>query len=193
MTSDRLVESIGGSMEFCVLGLLLLRDMTIYDLNKEFAESLSLFYSASLGSLQTAIRNLLKAEKIAWSEAFTGKRRKKVYRILASGRAAFFGEMMSEIPRSKLETTALARTFFLGLIEKKEDRVAVLTSIVDATREELTGLRAMQTDLQKLELPEPGRETFAWQIRTLDYGVMAHEAGLRWFEQALSDASEDKA
>lgn len=176
-------------MEFCVLGLLMIQDMTIYDLNKTFAASLSLFYSASLGSLQTAIKKLIAANRIASTEILSGKRRKKVYRILESGRQAFFEEMYGEIPRSKLETISLARTFFLGLLPDRQDRIRVLNLIIDTIREELTGLRNMQADLQTVDISGPDQEMFQWQLRTLDYGVMSHEAGLRWFERALAKAT----
>ncbi len=46
-------------MENVVLGLLIIQSLTLYDLNRAFKQGISLFYSASFGSLQIAVKNCL--------------------------------------------------------------------------------------------------------------------------------------
>jgi len=174
-------------MDFCVLGLLLIQEMTIYQLNKAFQTSLSLFYSASLGSLQKATAKLLKEGKISRREVYEGKRLKKIYRILPSGKAAFLAEIISDLPSSRLEENALARISFLGLLETAEQKETVLTLIINAVESSLNDLISMKTDLTAAQIPDSCSEIFSWQIKTLDYGVMAHQAGLVWFRTVFDD------
>ncbi len=174
-------------MEFCVLGLLMMRDMTIYQLNRTFMTSLSLFYSASLGSLQVALKKLLAKNLVTCREDRTGPRIRKTYSIEASGREAFLSAMHSDIPRNKLEVTALSRLFFLGLLPDGSARETILARIVGAIGEALADLELAGTGLESLPMPADLRTVFGYQKKTLEYGIMAHRAALTWFEAVLAE------
>lgn len=175
--------------DFCVLGLLLIRDMTIYELRQAFSRSLALFYSASLGSLQVAVRKLLAAGLVSVRELREGRRLKKVYRIEPAGTEAFFSGMTAEIPLSRLEVTALARLHFLGLLKSTRERKEVLFLIVAAIETALAGLEELKGRLSGLSVPAAERAVFAYQQKTLEYGIMAHRAGLAWFRELLEEHS----
>ena len=164
--------------------------MTIYEIHQAFRKTLSLFYSGSMGSIQFALRKLLARGLVARSEETVGKRTRKVYSILAPGRAAFAAEMLTEIPPAKLETTALARMSFLGLIEAPQQRVAVLRSIVRSITAALAGLEALRSELAQIDPAPETRSVFQYQVHTLDYGIMAHNAGLAWFRDRLHEAEQ---
>ena len=55
-------------MENIILGLLLLQSRTIYQLRKRINEGLNLMYSCSMGSIQAAIKKLLKNGYITSNE-----------------------------------------------------------------------------------------------------------------------------
>jgi DNA-binding PadR family transcriptional regulator len=175
-----------------VLGLLMMQDMTIYELSRAFKTSLALFYSASLGSLQVAVRKLLARRLVSFREVREGGRRKKVYRILAAGKAAFRSGMMAPIPPSRLEVTALSRLSFLGVLERPGDREKVLGMITGATSGALAGLERLREELGALEVPASYRAIFRYQLATLDYGIMAHRAGLAWFSSRLEEARKER-
>jgi DNA-binding PadR family transcriptional regulator len=174
-------------VEFCVLGLLMMRDMTIYQLNRSFETSLSLFYSASLGSLQVALKKLISKNLVTCREDLTGPRRRKTYSLEASGREAFLSAMFSDIPPNKLEVTALSRLFFLGLLPDQAMRESILARIVAAIREALCGLERAEAGLESLAIPADFRGIFRYQKKTMGYGVMAHRAALSWFESVLEE------
>ena len=71
-------------MEFIILGILLFKDMTIYEINTSFKKGLFLIYSASYGSLQNAVKKLLKKEFITFRETVENGRNKKIYSIAPS-------------------------------------------------------------------------------------------------------------
>lgn len=157
-------------------------DMALYDLNRAFKAGLGLFYSASLGSLQVTVRKLLEKGFVQVSQA-KGSRGRRVYRILPAGRDAFYAQMRGPIQQSRLEVTALARLYFLGLVPPGRDRDAVLAGIVAAVAEETERLEEQKIGLEEIRkrLPEEALEPFRYQAATLDYGIMAHRAALAFF------------
>jgi DNA-binding PadR family transcriptional regulator len=174
-------------MEHVVLGLLMIQSLTIYGLNRAFKQGISLFYSASYGSLQTAVKNLLGKGWIVFEERVDQGRNKKVYSITEHGRQAFYEWMLAEIPANKLEVTALSKVFFLGLMESMEQKRQIVREIlnkVDLVQKELSEMRQ---EISGYEIPDPYREIFKYQMKTLDYGLHAHDFARQWFLALLNE------
>ena len=93
---------------------------TLYSLRKQFERGISLFSSASLGSLRAAVIALHERGLVTAVDSIENGRSKKTYSITDAGRAAFLAWMLEPI-RGDVETVALSRPFFLGLLEA-EDR-----------------------------------------------------------------------
>lgn len=179
-------------MENVVLGLLILLPMTLYDLNQAFKQGISLFYSASMGSLQVAVRNLLGKGWIVCAERVERGRNKKVYSITEDGRAAFYQWMLAETPANKLEVTALSKVYFLGLVPEAAQRRQILVEIlarIDAVYGQLSGL---QDEIGRLDPPEAYRDILKFQLKTLDYGLQAHVFARAWFEALLGEVESEE-
>lgn len=176
-----------------ILGLLLLGPQTLYSLNKQFEQGISLFYRASYGSLQSALKSLLAKGHVTFVEGIEGGRNKKTYSITDAGRAAFDDWMHAPVVGGDLEVAALSRLFLLGLIEDEADRRAVLDGIVAEIERELAGLDefAAALDAQAATIPDAYRDVFRYQRATLDYGLMAHRAGLTWFRELAASERSD--
>jgi DNA-binding PadR family transcriptional regulator len=157
-----------------------MQDMTIYQLKQAFRQSLALFYSDSLGSLQVALRKLLDRGLVSATEVREGRRVKKVYHAGPQGKKAFLAGMKAEISPARLEAAALARVHFLGLLPPR-DRREVLALIERAILSSLEGLEGMKRELDGLPVPASYRGIFGYQLKTLEYGIMSHRAGLDWF------------
>jgi DNA-binding PadR family transcriptional regulator len=171
-------------MGHVILGLLmLLGPQTLYSLNKQFERGPSLFYRASFGSLQSALRGLLAAGHITVRETTEGGRNKKNHSVTDAGVAAFHAWIRSPITGGDLEVAALSRLFLLGLVEDPAERSAILERIVAEIERELAGLEdfADSLDAQAGDIPDEYRAVFRYQRATLDYGLMSHRAGLAWF------------
>jgi len=176
-------------MDFCILGLLLIAPRSSYRLRKAFGETLGLFYSASLGSIQATVKKLYDKGYVTMREELAGARRAKVWEATGAGVAWFYDEFLSPIPEGRLEEGALARLHFLGLIDDRARRIAVLETIVQRITEATLSLRDLQGSLERqmagLELAPPQRRVVSYQLATLDYGICSHEHGLRWFTERL--------
>ncbi len=79
-----------------ILGLLLLRPMSLYDLVRAFEAGVSLFYSASPGSITRALGGLQSRALVEVDPVQPGTRGRKVYRPTPQGRAVFREWMLTE-------------------------------------------------------------------------------------------------
>lgn len=174
-------------MEYVILGLLCLQSMTVYELNKSFEQGIALFYSASLGSLQTALKKLLEKDFVVFEVCQEGGRQKKIYTITVNGKAAFFDWMLMEIPKNKLEVTMLSKLYFMGLIEEKSQRLSIMNHMLALTEESFEDLSETQTQLDHLQVPETYASVFHYQKKTLHYGVHAHLFAVGWLKQLIEE------
>ncbi|WP_165861423.1 PadR family transcriptional regulator [Paenibacillus paeoniae] len=168
-------------MEHVILGLLMIQRQTLYELHRNFKRGISLFYSASYGSLQTALRKLLGKEWISCEELAENGRLKKVYHVLPQGREAFLHWMHSETPDQKLEVTVLSKLFFLGHVEHASDREVIIAEMMDKMERALAALERMEQELEGVEVPQQYRDLFHYQLLTLNYGLGAHRYARDWF------------
>ena len=168
-------------MEYVVLGLLMIEDMTIYLLKKNFSGNISLFYSDSMGGIQAAIKVLLGKGSITFKDTVEKGRKKKIYSITDSGRKAFYEWMWEDIPENKLEEGVLSRVYFLGLLKDFEKK-SVLEKIIQQVKSSEEFLAYKEKELAELELPEDYEKLFGFQFSTLKYGLLQHRTALKWLK-----------
>ena len=174
-------------MENVVLGLLIIQSLTLYELNRAFTQGISMFYSASYGSLQIAVKNLLNKGMIVYQERVDKGRNKKVYSITEHGKEAFYQWMLSEIPAKKLEVTALSKVYFLGLIQEVEQKKQILVEILTKIQWVQDQLNKMNDETGRFEIPPSYQGILKYQLKTLDYGLKAHDFAREWFLALLED------
>ncbi len=163
-----------------ILGLLLLGPSTLYALNKQFEQGISLFYSASLGSIRSALTVLHDKGLVTATESVENGRSKKTYAITDAGRAAFSEWMLAPIATGNLETIALSKLYLLGLLPE-DARAGILADITDRITRDEAQLAELAAALDTMELPQAYREIFRYQRLTLDYGLMSHRAAREFF------------
>lgn len=166
-------------MKQVILGLLLLQPMSLYDLHKAFQAGISLFYSASFGSIQRSLTQLVEDGLVVASVSPGDPRGKKLHTITERGEAAWRAGMLAPLEGSDTETAMLARVYFLGLLDQadREAAVSLLSARVSA---DLEALRAVAAELDAMEVPTGFAEPFAFQRATLDYGLRSHELAAEW-------------
>lgn len=168
-----------------ILGLLLLRRMSLYDLVRAFETGVSLFYSASSGSIKRALDGLLARELVEVGEAAADDARgRKPYRVTEAGEAAFRAWMLEGEPGSDAETAALSRMYFMGLMSEDE-REVIAARVTTWVARDLERLEALSASVERAEVPEGLEEVARFQRATLDYGLAAHRHGLEWLRTSL--------
>lgn len=169
-----------------ILGLLLLRSMSLYDLIRAFEAGVSLIYSASSGSIKRALDSLLAAGHVEVESIDKGARGRKVYRVTTAGRDAFHTWMVGDISESNTETAALSRLHFLGLIEPAE-RAGVLTRIEARIAADLAQFEALTAEVEQFVVPPELADVARYQKATLAYGLASHRFALDWFRTLRAD------
>ena len=174
-----------------ILGLLLMGPATLYAINKHFEQGISLFYSASLGSLRTALLRLNDRRLIKGVDSVENGRNKRTYSITDTGRQAFSDWMYSPILTRDVETTALSKLFFLGWLDDGPERSRVLADIVQrisADEKKLVDL-GDHLDVIGAGIPEIRGDVFRYQRMTLEYGIGAHRLGREFFTRLAASES----
>ncbi len=165
-----------------ILGLLLIAPHSLYDLVKSFRASVSLFYSASAGSIKRAVDVLLDRGHIEIASEEPGARGRKVYRVTEAGRKAF-EEWMVDIPATgDAETAILARLHFLGLLAE-DDRPAVLAAIRHRISAGLDELLTLDQGISQQPVPQHQQAVATFRLKTLEYGIASHRFALQWFDE----------
>lgn len=181
-------------MEYLILGLLVLSPMTGYELQQFIRQNLALICSHSAGSVQTALAKLEREGHIQTSETASGHRRKKIFSITDSGRAAFSDWAARPMQAGKARNMELAHLFFLGLA-KPEDRIAAVRDYIrqiDETHAVLCAIRDRFRQAQQTQLP-PGQDwasVFRFQGYTIEYGIAAAQFERDWYSRLLHELEE---
>jgi len=177
-------------VEYIILGLLIYKPMTIYEISSCFKEGLSLIYSASYGSIQNGIKKLLKNDCITFSETVENGRNKKIYTLNETGKAKFFKWMLDEVQTNKLESNFLVKIYFLGLIENKDEKLQIIEDILNKAQDATEEIQNLETALHN-ELDPISKEHAQYQLKTLSYGVMSHRASLNWIKDLYEDIKNE--
>ncbi|WP_016697985.1 PadR family transcriptional regulator [Actinoalloteichus spitiensis] len=182
-------------MAHVILGLLLIAPQSYYGLVKGFEASVALFYSASSGSIKRALDSLLTRGLIEVASTQAGGRGKKTYQVTAAGRQEFHTWMAGELCGKDLESAALSRLYFLGLVQPPE-RVAILRRIEARVEHDLAKFSRLDEQLDTVNVPEGLADVAVNQRATLDYGIASLRFMLNWFRDhadRLDGTSPDQA
>ncbi|WP_309067668.1 helix-turn-helix transcriptional regulator [Microbacterium sp.] len=171
-------------MAHVILGFLMIAPMSLYELVKAFESSVSLFYSASTGSIKRALDILRADGRIEAAAEHPGARGKKTYRLTDAGRRAFHDWLTAAPDGPDLETAALSRLFFLGLLAPDE-RAPVIERILGRIDGELAVLTAVDAQLKHMPVADEHRELVPYQRATLDYGLTGLRTARDWFGELL--------
>lgn len=171
-------------MTHVVLGLLLLRAMSLYDVLRAIESGISLFYAASAGSVKRALDQLLdRGDIVVASEESTGRKR-KTYAITEQGEATFREWLRADLEAGNVEAVVLPRVYFLEFLTP-EERVEVLERMRDRLARDAEALDHVDASGDG-EAPPDSPDLPVYARAVLDYGVRAHRVGTEWIEELLS-------
>lgn len=172
-------------MPFVILGLLLDGPQSLYDLRKRFGAGISLFYSASFGALQRALRQLVDQGDVTVSDDTSSTRARKLYAVTPAGQTRWREWMREPIAdTADAETVMLAKVFLLGRLDTADrDTVIDLIRTHAAQAQAKLDALAVEVDAAAASVPAEHREVYAFQRATLDYGLRAHALMRAWADQ----------
>jgi len=191
------------SLKYGLLGLLNYGEMTGYELDKAFKDSLEFFWQ---GQTSQVYRELGAMEKAGWLsskiEVQTGKPNRKIYAITTLGRAEFMKWLRPQnkaaapdwsiLEALHLKSSFLMKLFFSGELSPT-DTAAFITSFRDECRAVLRKMKSAPDNIgiykKKLKHPESAA---GWHMVAL-FGRKYYRSCERWAEEMLKalSAQED--
>lgn len=136
-------------MEIIILGLLMLKPYTLYEIKKTINAYFTAMCSSSTGSIQATVKKLLNNGMILYNELVENSVNKKMYLITESGKASFI-EAISTPMHFKEKNMELGKLYFMGFASK-DARLALIDAYI-------TGLKLEREKLEKIRLSSQNTE-----------------------------------
>ena len=171
-------------MENMILGLLLLCGRTIYGLRERIDKGLNLMYSSSMGSIQAAVKKLLRCGYITYEEAVENGKYKKVYRITESGKQYFLAWVNTPIEEQGVRCPALVKVYFLGFADR-EKREAGVEAYLSFLKERYCALEMLCEEAENVTASKEKEDILKYQLASALYGRDLYKFNIEWFENLL--------
>ncbi len=178
-------------MEHIILGLLILRERTIYQLRERINKGLNLMYSGSTGIIQAAIKKLLQAEYISFTEIVENGKYKKTYSITENGKIHFYEWVNAPLENANIKSPALVKIYFMGLSDKLS-RIRNVEIYIELLKRQYRDICFICQEGENMEVPEKGREIYQYQLATALYGRELLKFNIEWYENFLSNIRGDR-
>ena len=164
------------SLRHALLGLLVDRAASGYDLLKLFDTSLANVWPATQSQIYAELNKLADAGLI--TVAAEGPRGRKQYALTDEGLAELRHWLTETEPQRNPRSEILLRVFFLGVVERDQAR-AYLSGLVDLFGEQAGALRDLERsiDWEEGDLAVYGRIV-------MEYGLRFNAMRLEWAEWA---------
>lgn len=176
-------------MDKIILGILMLKRLTAYEIRNIIRQNYSAMCSDSLGSIQVTLKKLLEAGYVTCSEFVENGVNKKRYSITDLGRADFMSWLKTPMDMSKTKNMDLGKMLLMGLVPATE-RVALLDEILQKLKQDLHELMKIQTTTEHWDgktqmLSEMESDTdyrVGIQNATIQTDMEINIDGIRYFE-----------
>ena len=205
-------------MDKLILGLLMIKHFTVYEIRQVMRQNFSSMCSDSLGSIQAALKKLSQQGAVTYSEYVEKGKMKKEYAITALGRILFLEWLKTPIDMSKNKNMDLGKFLFMGYLPKKEQlqmldltieglevEVQEFEAVKDAIRftEEQEKVKAyleqnshLATKLietsQAADLAESISQIGYFEMKTLEFGLDSARFQLDWFTKLRQQLAENE-
>lgn len=174
-----------------ILGFLVVRPMTGYDLIRAFGTSATYFWHADKAQIYRTLARLVE-EGLARIEVVTGTNApdRIVHHITDQGSDALQAWLVAPPERQAPRDVFIARLFFAGQLDDDE-----LSALIDARAAEATAARdALMIIRAETPHPDPGSDRSGWlRSMTLDRGLREHDDHLEWLDVLRSGIRAEKS
>jgi len=181
-------------MDNIILGLLMIKPMTGYEIRIYIKTYFSMMCSDSAGSFQVALQKLQGSGLIECDEYVEKGVNKKMYTITDIGRKQFFTWEAQPMNHKKAKNLELAKLFFLGMLDIKK-RSPLLSRYVQELLAEKQLFVELKKDINQSIVPQyeqlsenaKSMDMYKYQMMTLDYGIAAIEFEIHWYSKIIAD------
>lgn len=177
-------------MDTIILGLLLLENRTIYQLRERIRKGMDLMYSSSMGSIQAAIKKLLKGGYIRFEESVENGKYKKIYSITDSGKCCFYEWLNSPIEAQNTKNPELVKIYFMGFSDKTRRR-ANMEKYLSHLTEKYQVLNAVCEEAKSIKVQEENKDIIFYQLAAARYGRDFMKFNLEWYKKLIHEMEDE--
>jgi len=177
-------------MIYVILGFLMMRQMTKYDIKTVLSKEISPFYASSYGSINASIKKLLQLGYIDFAETIENGRHKKIYSILKEGEDAFSRWLKEDIVVDKARDELATKLFFYGFLPL-DIRLKKLENYYEIQKEIHSGYTSFYNEVSKISYPAEHVDIATYQIMTLDYAKEHQACELIWLQKTITQLKEE--
>ena len=186
-------------MDKLILGLLMIKRLTVYEIKSIIQKNFRDKCSGSMGAIQSAIKKLLAADMIIFSEYVEKSVNKKQYSITEKGREEFFKWLHVPANISGSKNMELGKLLFLGMLPM-EKRVHLIEEIISKLDMYLLSLLEIQSSINDEDkqqiikhwesdikyfscVIENTEDVIYFQEITLQYSIDITKFNIEWFKK----------
>ena len=196
-------------MDKIILGILMLRRMTAYELRNTIRDNFKSMCSDSLGSIQVALKKLLSLKMVTFEELVEKGVNKKRYAITDIGEKVLMEWIKIPIDISKTKNIDMGKLLFMGYIPKNEQK-NLINKIILSLEEEYSELKNLKESInfenerlgienylltdteyqeriknlnKKNNVSKNIKEISKFTLATLDYGIDVVDFNIKWFKK----------
>ena len=179
-------------MDTLILGLLILRDLTSYEIRGFLRQGMYLMYSDSMGSIQVAIKKLLKAKYIVFDEYVENGKNKKKYSITAEGKVFFLEWVSQPIQHTDAQNRILTKLYFMGMLPL-EKRVLTIQSYIAVLQKKLDILCMTFQEAKNVQISDDLKDIAFFQLETIQLSIDSIRFERDWYMKFINriNAQED--
>lgn len=130
-------------MDKIILGLLMIKQLTIYELRSIIETNFTSMCSNSMGSIQAAIKKLREQEMVVFEEVVENSVNKKYYMLTDRGRTCFLEWVQTAMLPGKMKDMELSKLFFMGFVPVQK-RIGLIEAHLADLKKEKEQLECIQ-------------------------------------------------
>ncbi|AOT69617.1 PadR family transcriptional regulator [Geosporobacter ferrireducens] len=165
-------------IKFVILGFLMHKELTGYDIKQIMIHSTSNFMNASFGSIYPALDRLEKDGLITATKIIEKGKYKKVYAIHETGKEVFIQWLEEPMDFMKSYEDILAKIFFYGHLPK-EKAIRHIEHLIEDIHKKIENLEKLETKIKDI--------ADRFEISTLYFGIDHLKFVVGWYGRFLND------
>ena len=196
-------------MDKIILGILMLRRMTAYEIRNVIKNNFKSMCSDSLGSIQVALKKLFELKMVTFEEVVEKGVNKKRSAITDIGQKKLIEWIKIPIDTSKTKNVDFGKLLFMGYVSRN-DQKNLIDKIILSIEQEHTALKSLKESIHAEEerkmladylltdieyqarirtlntgnnISENIREISRFTLATLDYGIDIAAFNIEWFKK----------
>jgi DNA-binding PadR family transcriptional regulator len=174
-------------LEYIILGFLMKKEMSGYDLKQWMTHSTSYFFDASFGSIYPALKRLEEKGYICFQEVLESNKFKKMYAITGEGKKHFLSWLEKPIIFAKTKQDHLVPIFFYRYLSK-EKAIMNLKAFIKEVEPFLERLSEQKTELEKMY----PIDQFKYENATMIYGIHYYQFVIEWCNGLLKQVEGER-